>query len=168
MRRFIVVLVVFAAACSQGVPAPSVDAVETVCTDAFCIDVPSGWQVTERGPTYVSMSHASDPADTFLTAGLIDMEAIVTASGGSWPVPTQDVVVAFWSLIEDAGVGSYTRSERMIGGGVRSWGDHETGVMWHLVYPLSGSAAIGVELRAPNDSWEPHADVVFASVTPEP
>lgn len=166
MAKLVIGLALFAAACSQGVPAPPAESSATVCTDVFCIDVPAGWEVTESGASYVSMSHASDPDNTFLTAGVIDMEAILTASGGTWPVPTQDVVIAFWSLIEDAGVGSYTRSQRMVGGAVRSWGDHETGAMWHLVYPLSGSAAIGVELRAPNDSWEPHADVVFASVTP--
>ena len=168
MRKVVLGFLIFAAACSQSVPAPPIGSLTTVCTDAFCIDVPNGWEVTDVGTTFVSMSHVSDPNNTFLTAGLIDMEAMVTAAGGSWPVPTQEVVLAFWSLIEDAGVGSYTRSQRMVGGAVRSWGDHETGSMWHLVYPLEGSAGIGVEMRAPNGSWEPHADVVFAGVVPIP
>ena len=38
--------------------------------------------------------------------------------------------------------------------------------MWHVVHPTGGSAAIGVELRAPNDSWESHADLVFGSIMP--
>lgn len=166
MRKLIVGFILFATDCSQGVPAPLIGTSSTVCTDVFCFDVPSGWQVQESGTSFVSLSHVSDPDNTFLTAGVIDMEAIVVASGGTWPVSTQEVVIAFWPLLEDADVGSYTRSQRMVGGAVRSWGDHETGAMWHLVYPLTGSAAIGVELRAPNDSWEPHADVVFDSVTP--
>jgi len=37
--------------------------------------------------------------------------------------------------------------------------------MWHLLYPLEGSSAIGIEMRAPNDSWETHADAVFESVS---
>jgi hypothetical protein len=168
MRKFVIGFVLFAAACSQGIPAPPTGSSTTVCTDAFCIDVPEGWEVTDSGTAFVSMSHVSDPDNTFLTAGVIDMEAMVTAAGGTWPVPTQEVVLAFWSLIEDAGVGTYTRSQRMVGGAVRSWGDHETGTMWHLVYPLGGSAAIGVEMRAPNVSWESHADVVFAGVVALP
>ena len=168
MRTLLIGIVVFVTACSQGVAAPPVGTASTECTDSFCIDVPEGWEVTDRGPSFVSMNHTSDPDNTFLTAGLIDMEAIVAASGGSWPVPTEDVVVAFWALIENAGVGSYTRSQRLVGGAVRSWGDHETGTMWHLVYPLGDSSAIGVELRAPNNSWESHAAVVFESVTPIP
>ncbi len=163
MRRVLVGFVLFLTACSQSLPAPAIGQTETVCTDAFCIDVPEGW-IADIGETYVSFSHVSDPDNTFLTAGLIDQEAIVTAAGGSWPASTQDVVMAFWSLLESAGVGSFERSQRMIGGAVRSWGDHETGRMWHVVYPLGGSAAIGVELRAPNDSWEAQADVIFSSI----
>ncbi|GMQ98363.1 MAG: hypothetical protein BMS9Abin17_0872 [Acidimicrobiia bacterium] len=162
--RILAVALLFVTACSQGVAAPIVTETETVCSDVFCIDVPVGWQA-EVGDTYVSLSHISDPENTFLTAGLVDMEAIVTASGGSWPVPTQEVVMAFWSLIEDAGVGSFTRSQRMVGGAVRSWGEHETGTMWHLLYPLEGSSAIAIEMRAPNGSWEAHADVVFRGVS---
>lgn len=165
VMRILAIALLFATACSQGVSAPPVVETETVCSDVFCIDVPAGWSA-EIGDTYVSLSHDADPDNTFLTAGLVDMQAIVTASGGTWPVPTEDVVTAFWSLIEDAGVGSFTRSQRMVGGAVRSWGEHETGTMWHLLYPLEGSSAIGIEMRAPNGSWETHADVVFESVSP--
>ncbi len=162
--RFLAVALLFVTACSQGVAAPIIVETETVCSDVFCVDVPVGWQA-EVGDTYLSFSHISDPENTFLTAGLIDMEAIVTASGGSWPVPTEEVVTAFWSLIESADVGSFTRSQRMVGGAVRSWGEHETGTMWYLLYPLEGSSAIGIEMRAPNGSWDSHADVVFESVS---
>ena len=164
MKKSIVAAMLILSACSQGVTAPQITALERVCSDVFCVEVPEGWEA-EIGDTYLSLHHVSDPENTFLTVGLIDMEAIVTSSGGTWPVPTQDVVVAFWSLIEVADVGSFTRAQRMVGGAVRSWGDHETGKMWHLVYPLAGSAAIGIELRAPNTSWEAHADAVFESVT---
>ena len=163
MRRALIGIVLVVSACSQGVPAPDVEQVETVCSDVFCIDVPGGW-VAEVGATYVAFNHEAAPENTFLTAGIIDQEAIVTGAGGTWPASTEDVVVAFWSLLESSDVGSFERSQRMVGGPVRSWGDHETGRMWHVVHPTGGSTAIGVELRAPNDSWESHADVVFQSI----
>ncbi len=31
--------------------------------------------------------------------------------------------------------------------------------MWHRLAPVGGERGIGVEVRAPNSSWEPHADV---------
>jgi hypothetical protein len=164
MWRVLIALGLLATACSQGVAASDVGQVETVCSERFCLDVPEGW-VAEVGDTYLAFNHESDPDNTFLTAGVIDQEAIVTGASGTWPAPTEDVAAAFWSLLESSDVGSFERSQRMVGGAVRSWGDHETGRMWHLVYPTGGSTAIGVELRAPNESWESHADVVFTSVT---
>ena len=163
MRRALIGIVLVVSACSQGVAAPDVGSLETVCSDAFCVDVPEGW-VPEVGDTYVAFNHEADPDNTFLTAGIIDQEAIVTGAGGTWPASTDEVVAAFWSLLEGSDVGSFERSQRMVGGAVRSWGDHETGRMWHVVHPTGGSTAIGVELRAPNDSWESHADVVFESI----
>ena len=163
VRKILIGFSLLLTACSQGVAAPDVGQIETVCSDVFCIEVPDGW-VAEVGDSYLSFNHEADPENTFLTAGIVDEEAIVTAAGGKWPVSTEDVVVAFWSLLESSDVGSLERSQRMVGGAVRSWGDHETGRMWHVVYPTGGSAAIGVELRAANDSWESHADVVFASI----
>lgn len=160
-----VALALGVAACASGVSAPAVGSPETMCTASFCVDVPAGWS-GEIGESYVSMHHELDPEHTFLTVGEINMEAIVTSAGGAWPVGTDEVVRSFWVLLEDAGVGSFERSERMVGGAVQSWGDHQTGRMWHLVFPVEGSRAIGVELRAPNESWETHADAVFASVQP--
>jgi hypothetical protein len=163
VRRVLILIVALVAGCSQGVTAPEIDSVETVCSDVFCVDVPDGW-VAEVGDTYLAFNHEADPDNTFLTVGIIDQEAMVNSAGGTWPVSTDDVVLAFWSLLESSDVGSFERSQRMVGGAVRSWGDHETGRMWHAVYPTGGSTAIGIELRAPNDSWESHADLVFESV----
>lgn len=163
MRKLLVGLALTLTACSQGVTAPDIEGTETVCSDTFCVDVPDGW-VAEVGDTYLAFNNVADPDNTFLTVGIIDQEAIVTGAGRTWPVSTDDVVLAFWSLLESSDVGSFERSQRMVGGAVRSWGDHETGRMWHVVYPTGGSTGIGVELRAPNDSWESHADLVFASI----
>lgn len=153
------------AACSSGPAAPEVQPTETVCNADFCIDIPQGW-TAEIGDGYVSAHHELAPDDTFLTAGLINFEAIVESAGGTWPAPTAEVARAFWTLLEQADVGDFERSQRMVGGAERSWGTHDDGQMWHLVFPTEPSRGIGVELRAPNDSWEAHADIVFESVTP--
>lgn len=154
-------------ACSSGPDAPQVQELETVCNSDFCIDVPDGW-TTEVGEGYISAHHDIAPETTFLTAGLINFEAIVESAGGTWPVPTGEVARAFWTLLEQADVGEYERSQRVVGGAERTWGTHADGTMWHLVYPTNPSRGIGVEMRAPNDSWEAHADAVFESVTSLP
>lgn len=149
--------------CSSGPAAPDPEPTRSVCTDTYCIDVPPGWS-GEVGDTFIAFNHEALPEGTFLTSNTVDMEAIVSAAGGTWPVPTNEVVEAFWSLLEDVDEGGLVRTERMVGGAWRSWGTHSTGTMWYFLMPLDGSRAIGVELRGPNDSWESHADVVFASV----
>ena len=158
-------LVVVLASCSSGSAAPPVAPAAEACTSALCMDVPAGWD-GEVGPTYIAFNHETAPSDTFLTANAVDMESIVTAAGGSWPATTEDVVVAFWSLLEEVDEGRLIRTERMVGGAIRSWGSHSTGDMWYLLVPVDGSQGIGVEIRAPNDSWESHADLVFPSVRP--
>jgi hypothetical protein len=129
----------------------------------FCIDVPQGW-VVDVGERYVAANHDLDAANTFLTAGVINLEAIVVNAGGTWPVPTAQVARDFWILLENAGVGSFDRSRRVVGGAERSWGTHEDGTMWHLLHPTGGNSGIGIEMRAPNGSWEGHADFVFDSI----
>lgn len=154
---------VVSAACSSGPAAPAIGQSQTVCNESFCIDVPPGW-VLDVGAGYVAANHELDSAHTFLTAGVINLEAIVVNAGGVWPAPTDEVARAFWALLEDAGVGSLERSQRVVGGAERSWGSHEDGTMWHLVHPTGGNSGIGIEMRAPNDSWETHADFVFGSI----
>jgi hypothetical protein len=158
-----IALALLVSSCSSGPDAPAVGAGEQVCADAFCITVPDGW-VYEVGGTYISANHESAPESTFLTAGVINMEAIVESAGGTWPATTEEVSRSFWALLEEAGVGAFERSARMIGGAQRSWGTHADGDMWHLVYPTGPTSAIGVEIRAPNGSWQSHADAVFESI----
>jgi predicted phosphoribosyltransferase len=153
----------FVAACSSGPEAPAISSLETVCNDAFCVDVPDGWEA-EVGDTYLSFHHSLDPIHTFLTVGVADMEAIVVASGGTWPVSTEEATRSFWSLLEDVDVASFKRSQRLVGGAYKSWGTHTDGDMWYLLYPVQGSRGIGIEMRAPNGSWETHADAVFNSL----
>ena len=73
---------------------------------------------------------------------------------------------SFWALLEQAGVGELDRTQRMVGGAVRSWGTHETDDMWFVLVPVDSVEAVGVEIRGPNDTWETHADAVFPTVTP--
>lgn len=156
-------LTVSIAACSSGPAAPDPEPVREVCTEAFCLDVPAGWG-DEVGDTYIAFQHEVLPGGTFLTANVVDMEAIVTAAGGTWPVATDRVVEAFWSLLEEVGEGELIGTERLVGGAWRSSGTHSTGDMWYLLVPVTGSMGIGVEIRGPNGSWESHADIVFPSV----
>jgi hypothetical protein len=167
MKRVVVLLiaVLAMASCSSGPSAPPIGDVEQACNAQFCIDVPSGW-IVEVGDGYISAHHELAPDDTFLTAGVINFQAIVENAGGTWPVPTDEVARAFWTLLEQAGVGSFERTQRVVGGAQRTWGKHDGGPMWHLTYPTGSGKGIGVEMRAPNDTWESHADVVFASVDP--
>lgn len=158
-----IVVATLAAACSSGPDAPPAAAGEEVCTETFCILVPDGWTY-EVADTYISAAHDVAPDTTFLTAGVINMQAIVESAGGTWPVPTADVSRSFWTLLENAGAGEFTRSARMVGGAERSWGSHTDGDMWHMVHPTGPTSAIGIEIRAPNGTWESHADTVFESL----
>jgi len=163
MWRGVVLGLVIVTACSSGPTAPQITDIETVCNDQFCVDVPVGWQA-EVGDTYLSFHHTAAPDQTFLTVGVSDMEAIVEASGGSWPASTEEATRSFWALLEEADAATFERSTRLVGGAIKSWGTHTDGEMWFLLYPSDGSLAVGIEMRAPNDSWESHADQVFGSL----
>lgn len=155
------------AACSSGPAAPPVGTSTEVCTDAFCLSVPEGWS-GETTDTFIALHHEVLEGGTFLTANVVDMEAIVEAAGGTWPVPPDEVVRAFWSLLEQVDEGEFERMERQVGGAIRSWGTHSTGDMWYLLVPVDGTVGIGVEMRGPNDTWEAHADAVFPTVHAKP
>ena len=167
MKRVVVAIALILAACSSGPSAPSPTPTRSVCTDVFCMEVPEGWG-DEVGSTYLAFNHDVAPESTFLTGSQLDMEAIVVAAGGEWPATTETVMASFWALIEDADEGELIRTERLVGGAIRSWGTHSTGTMWFLVVPVDGAEGIGVELRGPNDSWEAHADAIFPTVVPAP
>ena len=163
MRMVVVLVVLVATACTSGPSAPAISSLETVCNEQFCVDVPNGWNA-EIGDTYLSFHHTLDPTHTFLTVGVADMEAMVEGAGGSWPVPAEEATRSFWALLEEVDVAEFRRSARQIGGAIKSWGTHVDGDMWHLLHPLEGSRAVGIEMRAPDGSWEAHADAVFNSL----
>ena len=164
MRWVVVVGVALVfAACSSGPSAPVISSLDTVCNEEFCVDVPNGWDA-ETGDTYLSFHHTLDPTHTFLTVGVADMEAMVEAAGGTWPVPVEEATRSFWALLEEVDVAEFKRSTRQIGGAIKSWGTHVDGDMWYLLRPVAGSRGVGIEMRAPNSSWEAHADAVFSSL----
>lgn len=166
MRRWVIVLVVgvLGACGSSGPDGPVIEGVERVCHEGLCIDYPMGWEV-DTGPAYIGFQHPEAPEEARATIAVVSMEALATQAGISWPVPAEDVSRAFWTLLDQAGVGSLVKIERLTGGSIRTLGTYEEGAMWHLLVPLEGTNAIGVEVRAPNRTWEEHADVFFQNAT---
>ncbi|MDX1691741.1 MAG: hypothetical protein R3290_12035 [Acidimicrobiia bacterium] len=160
-----VVVALVAAACGgeAGPEAPPVGAVETSCSETACVDHPAGWDV-EVGETYLAFRHPDDPERVVASVGDVDMAALVETVGGEWPAPPRAAIEAFWDLIgggEDASLdGIETRDD----GAIRSEGELEGLRMWHLLVPGFARTGIGVEVRAPNDSWEAHADVFLGSL----
>ncbi len=164
----IVASALLVAACASGPSAPPVDGREVACADTVCIAYPSGWEVIETGPDFIRFQHPLAPDVALATVGSTNMEAVVAQAGGTWPARTVDVVEAFWSLLEETGVGELATTTPVGDGAVRSTGAYERGRLWFLLVPVGTSRAIGVEVRAPDASWETHADVFFSEVVPVP
>lgn len=149
-------------ACSAGAPAPSVGNSEEVCNTDFCVGYPVGWDVVEVGDQFISFMHPSTDG-VVATVGRVNMEGVVLNAGGQWPQSARNVVDHLWSLL-DGGGAELTRVDLATGGALDSRGSVSTGRLWHRLVPVTSSVAIGVEVRAPNLSWEPHADVFRQSV----
>ena len=156
-------MLLIAASCSTGPEAPPVDSVELACVDAFCLTHPAGWTV-EEGDGFISFTHHAARDQAFATIGSVNQQALVVSAGGTWPAPTEEAVRAFWQLLDEADVARFDRMERLTGGAFRSEGSYESGRLWHLLIPGSGNRGVAVEVRGPNASWKPHADVFFESV----
>ena len=164
MRRSLLAALLLATACSTPGPmAPPVEGTEIACIEALCLTYPAGWDV-ETGVGFVSFSHPSAPEVAMATAAPVNMQALVENAGGTWPAPTEDVVAAFWRLLEEADVADLARIERLTGGSFRSEGAYEGGRLWHLLIPGRTGGAVAIEVRGPNGSWERHADEFFARV----
>lgn len=163
MRRLLLGLLLVGAACSTGPTAPPINGTDVACIEGVCLVYPIGWDV-EQGDAYIAFTHAEAPGQANATIAPVNMQAIVENAGGSWPAQTEDTVRAFWQLLEDADVADLDRLERLTGGAFRSEGSYEDGIIWHLLVPRTGIQAVAVEVRAPNASWETHADVFFSNV----
>jgi hypothetical protein len=166
--RTLYLLVAFAwlvAACSTGPDAPPVAEPELVCTDAFCLTSPSDWVIEEVGDTYVVFHHPLDPDGIRATASGVNMEGLVTANGGSWPQNLSGVVDIFWSSLDN---GNATPADRRVleDGSIESDGSFQGGRLWYRIVALDSVNALGVEVRGPNASWQPHAEVFLGSLEP--
>lgn len=163
MHRLALGLVIVVAACTTGPSAPPVRSGEEVCGERFCVAAPDGWDV-EFGERYLAFTHPDAPDRAKATISGVNMQALVENAGGMWPASTEDAVMSFWQLLEEAGVAQFERLERLTGGAFRSEGTHDAGMLWHLLIPVSGSDAVGFEVRGPNRSWQSHADAFFSDV----
>ncbi len=165
MRRLLFgILLLVLAACSTGSEAPPVDGVDMVCIEPFCITYPAGWEVVEEGAGFIAFAHPDNPEQALATVGPLNMQAVVEGAGGSWPAATEEVVRSFWQLLEEAGVATFDRMERLTGGAFRSEGSYGDGRLWHLLIPGTRNRGVGVEVRGPNASWQRHADVFLSDV----
>lgn len=162
LPTLLLALALLAAACGGGPDAPVVAASEQVCIDDFCVDYPVGWSVAETGERFVSFTHP-DSVDVLATVGRVNLEGIAVNAGATWPVAPRDVVDLLWSILDggDAELANVTLEQ---GGVFDSWGFISTGRLWHRLVPVTPSKGIGVEIRAPNSSWEQHADVFRSSL----
>jgi hypothetical protein len=151
-------------ACGAGPDATAIGDTELVCTETFCAEIPADWNVVDSGDDYVSYAHPLDSGALLATVGPVNMEGLVTANGGTWPQTVAGVVEVFWEAADggNADLGSLTV---LPDGSVESFGVFGDGRMWTRLIPITTSRAVGVEMRAPNSSWEPHAEVLLDSVT---
>ncbi len=156
VRRFLVLLLGFAVACSSGVTAPPVGELATVCADQFCVSYPDDWDA-EPGETFVTFSHPSDPVTVVASASGVDMAGVMRAGGEPWPAPPDRVVRTFWRLLDEGGSAGLGDIETRDDGSVASEGSFDSGRLWTRMIPVEGPDAVGIEVRAPNGSWADHA-----------
>lgn len=146
------------AGCGAPPTAPAVGDVAEACAEtSFCIGMPEGWAAVDRGPRFVTIEHP-DGADA--TVGFVEMDHVIVATGATWPRSPEQVARALWALFDggDAALGDVVT---VADGSVRTVGTISTGTQWHLLVPLEGATAMGVVVRAPSSSWEPHVDAIF-------
>ncbi len=156
-------LVVTACGGDSGPDAPDVGATEVACNEVMCAEYPAGWDV-EIGETFLSFSHPLAPQSVLATVGRVDMRGVVTGAGGTWPAAIESVVRDLWALLAGGEGAELSRVDLLSDGSVRSEGRIEGMRMWHRLIPIAPPRAIGVELRAPNTTWQAHADVFLDGV----
>lgn len=164
VRRLVTLIgliVLVGAACSTGPDAPRAEAGSIVCADDFCTRYPEGWEVIETGAEHLSFAHPDAPERAKATVAYVNTEGVVTAAGGSWPANSETVARSFWTLLEDEGIASFERMERVGDGRIVAVGSYEGGRLWTLFVPIDSRRALGVEVRGPNRTWEPHASLFF-------
>lgn len=170
MTRWWLVLVVVAAACSStdaGPDAPRPESAETACSARACASIPGDWDV-EVGDDFISFSHPTDPAQILGTVGSVDMQGVIAGAGGTWPASTEAVVEAFFELLDETQSAGLDEITTRPDGSVAGRGTLEDLRIWYRLIPVDGSTAVGVEVRAPNLSWQEHVDVLLDGVSVVP
>ncbi len=152
-------------ACGGGPDAPLPGAMVDLCASNFCMSYPDDWEVVEQGEDYVSLRHPAAPDEILATVGQTGMEGLVNAAGREWPQPLDTVVRSFWDLI-DEGNAELATLTNLPDGSATSFGAYENGRLWYRIVPIADTAAIGVEVRAPNSTWADHAALITESVVP--
>ncbi len=150
----------------SGPTAPVLGATAEMCTPAFCVTYPDDWEVVDSSDEFVSLRHPVDDAIAATVSG-INMEALVTTNGLTWPQTPDVALRSFWALI-DQGEAEIQTTRPLVDGSVTSFGSFAEGRLWFRLIPIQGSEAIAVEVRAPNSSWSEHADTITASVVSIP
>jgi len=151
-----------AACSSSGADAPAVGEPAEACNEAFCVAYPAGWDVVDTGESYISFRYPGDEG-ILATVGRVSLEGITVNAGGTWPAPPREVVDLLWSLL-DGGDAELSRVDLADDGSFDSSGFASGGRLWHRLVPVTASRGYGIEMRAPNASWEPHADVFRQSL----
>jgi len=150
-------LTLIGTACSSGPVAPALGFAEEVCIPDFCVGYPSDWEVVELGELFVSFAHPAGP-DVVATVGRVNLEGVVVNAGGLWPQSARNVVDQLWSLL-DGGDAELDDVSLVSDGSYDSSGFIGSGRLWHRLVPVTATQGYGVEVRAPNATWEPHAEV---------
>ena len=164
MVRRLLLLFVVAAACSSGVTAPQPGELETVCADEFCVTYPDDWDA-EPSETFVTFSHPLDPLTVVASASGVDMQGVMQAGDEPWPAPPDRVARTFWRLLDEGGSAGLGEIETLDDGSVATEGSFEDGRLWWRMIPVDGPDAIGIEVRAPNGSWDDHAAIFLEGLT---
>ena len=168
MWRSLPFLLLVAVACSAGPQAPTVSGSELVCVEGLCASYPNGWAVATGSDFVAFQIDDADLVDVVANAARFDPQGVVEAVGGSWPAPPREVAEAFWQLLADGSGASLDELVVLDDGSVRSRGGFDGGVLWHRMIINADGSGVGIEMRAPNSSWEPHADVFLNGLVVQP
>lgn len=114
---------------------------------------------------FISFQNDEVPEAVANAAGF-DPRGVLNAVGGAWPASTEAVAEAFWQLLSEGSGASLDDLAVLDDGSVRTKGSFDGGVLWHRMIVAPDGSGIGIEMRAPNASWQSHADVFLEGLQP--
>lgn len=164
MRRLALAILLAACSGGGGVQAPPLGPTTQACNDLFCLDYPADW-VVDIGADYLALEHPGSGGRAVATVGNVDMQGLQFGAGGQWPAPVDEVSESFWELLGQDQDVALDGLDILEDGSVRTNGNFEDRRMWHRLIPVDGPRAVGVEVRAPNRSWDSHALAILDGVS---